>query len=872
MPYKFISQRGLAFKMILLIFSATSLIFLGIFLYNYYVSKNILVKNIEESAVNLTHNTTSKVEKNLTAVTKVPETTAILLGESGYTKEKVLKYLELIVRNNNEIYGAAIAFAPNMFSSNVKYFAPYCYKKNGQLITTDLESPGYDYTKSDWYQIPKELDRRLWSEPYYDEGGGNDLMSTYSVPFYLKTPSGNKFAGVITADISLTWLQEIVSSVKVYKTGYAFLISRTGRIVTHPDKNLIMNESIFSLAEDKNYPEMRLMGREMIAGKEGIAKFGYRNMINGKGSWISYYPLKINGWSLGIVYPVDEIMADVTSLNKTVLILGFIGGFFLLAIIIVVSGSITRPLRRLASTAQKIAGGEFETQLPEINSGDEIGNLNRSFIHMQHELHNNILQLNNAKSKLEEYNRTLEEKVSERTAELENKNSQLDHAFSNIKTLSEIGQKITSTLDINLIFDMVYENISKLVDTTAFLILLYNKELNRLDCKLSIENDEKLPEFSFSMEDKNRFAVWCIDNKLPVYLNDVDTEYQRYISTRTQPKAGTYSSSLIYYPLIVENRIIGAISVQSYNKNAYTQYHLDIIASLATYIAIALDNAYAYDSINRAHRELKEAQAQLVQAEKMASLGQLTAGIAHEIKNPLNFVTNFAELSADLVKDIEEELSLNSDKFEAKSYDYILELLNDLESNVNKIDNHGKRADSIVKGMLLHSRGKSGELQKTDINALLKEYANLAYHGFRAQDSSFNVKFESSYDDSVGSINVVPQNLSRVFLNIINNACYSVHERKKEKGENFNPVLSITSQKLDDKTEIRIKDNGKGIPPEILEKVFNPFFTTKPAGKGTGLGLSMSYDIVATEHKGELQVVSEEGSGAEFIITIPNNL
>jgi signal transduction histidine kinase len=174
--------------------------------------------------------------------------------------------------------------------------------------------------------------------------------------------------------------------------------------------------------------------------------------------------------------------------------------------------------------------------------------------------------------------------------------------------------------------------------------------------------------------------------------------------------------------------------------------------------------------------------------------------------------------------------------------------------------------------MQLHSRGKTGEMQKTNINDALKEYLNLAYHGFRAQDSTFNIKMESDYDESIEMINVVPQNISRVFLNIFNNGCYSVHEKKKEKGDSFDPLLKVTTKNLDDKVEIRIRDNGKGIPKDILDKIFNPFFTTKPAGKGTGLGLSLSYDIIIQEHKGELNVLSEVGEFAEFIITLPKNL
>jgi signal transduction histidine kinase len=294
--------------------------------------------------------------------------------------------------------------------------------------------------------------------------------------------------------------------------------------------------------------------------------------------------------------------------------------------------------------------------------------------------------------------------------------------------------------------------------------------------------------------------------------------------------------------------------------------------SIATYTAIALDNAYAYETINKAHKELKDAQTQLIQAEKMASLGQLTAGIAHEIKNPLNFVNNFAELSIDLAKELKQEVDSQKELLKPGSAPYIDEMLNDLEHNVIKINEHGKRADSIVRGMLLHSRGKAGELQKTDINALLQEYINLAYHGFRAQDSSFNVKLETQFDQTVGLIYVIPQDISRVFLNIINNACYSVHEKRKEKGERFFPVVSVCTKNVNNKIEIIIRDNGKGIPSEVLEKIFNPFFTTKPAGKGTGLGLSLSYDIVVQAHKGELKVDSQEGEYAEFLIRLPKDL
>ena len=260
--------------------------------------------------------------------------------------------------------------------------------------------------------------------------------------------------------------------------------------------------------------------------------------------------------------------------------------------------------------------------------------------------------------------------------------------------------------------------------------------------------------------------------------------------------------------------------------------------------------------------ELKSTQAQLIHSEKLASLGEMTAGIAHEIKNPLNFVNNFSEVSTDLIKEMLEE----ADKGNTEE---VKELAKDLEQNLEKINHHGKRADSIVKGMLLHSRGTAGEKAPTDINDLLEQYVNLAYHGMRAQDKDFNITIERDYDKSLEKINVVPQDISRVFLNIINNGCYAANDKKKNDGDGFSPTISVSTKNLKDKVEIRIKDNGNGIPEKIKDKLFQPFFTTKPTGEGTGLGLSLSYDIVVKQHGGEINIESKEGKGAEFVITLP---
>ncbi len=268
-------------------------------------------------------------------------------------------------------------------------------------------------------------------------------------------------------------------------------------------------------------------------------------------------------------------------------------------------------------------------------------------------------------------------------------------------------------------------------------------------------------------------------------------------------------------------------------------------------------------------RQLRDAQKQIVMQEKMASLGSLTAGIAHEIKNPLNFVNNFAALAVDLAGELRAEIDKMKEKIDAGSLEEMQGMVSDLEQNVRKINEHGKRADNIVKGMLLHSRGKPGEKMLTDLNPLVDEYVNLAYHGLRAQAPSFNVTIIRQYDSAAGKVNLVPQDISRVILNLINNACYSAHEKKMEVGNSFAPTLTVATQNLGDKVEIRVRDNGKGIPTAMREKIFNPFFTTKPAGKGTGLGLSISFDIVVEQHHGEFRVESQEGEYAEFVVVLP---
>jgi signal transduction histidine kinase len=282
------------------------------------------------------------------------------------------------------------------------------------------------------------------------------------------------------------------------------------------------------------------------------------------------------------------------------------------------------------------------------------------------------------------------------------------------------------------------------------------------------------------------------------------------------------------------------------------------------------------EELQQTVNELKSTQAQLIQSEKMASLGELTAGIAHEIQNPLNFVNNFSEVNTELIAEMKEALD-NGDLEEAKA------IAADITANEQKINHHGKRADAIVKGMLQHSRSSGGQKEPTDINALADEYLRLAYHGLRAKDKMFNATMKTEFDESIKAVNVIPQDMGRVILNLITNAFYAVSDRKKKLAagggmavNDYTPTVTVSTKKLGNRILVQVKDNGNGIPAQVLDKIFQPFFTTKPTGEGTGLGLSMSYDIVTKSHGGELKVETKENKGmpgeepgTTFTIQIP---
>ena len=338
--------------------------------------------------------------------------------------------------------------------------------------------------------------------------------------------------------------------------------------------------------------------------------------------------------------------------------------------------------------------------------------------------------------------------LQEKSTALQQQKEQVEQAYDNVELLSRIGRDITAKLSSEEIISTVYQNVNSLMDAAVFGIGLYNEADGRLDFPATKENGAQLPPFSYRLDDESRLAVVCYTRRQEIVIEDMPRQHSRYIKNYKPPVAGNPVASLLYLPLVHKDRAIGVITAQSFRTHAYTDYHLNILRNLATYATIALENADAYRQLNDTLDRLKSMQEQLVVQEKLASLGALTAGIAHEIKNPLNFVNNFAELSTELAEELRQEIEHVKDRIDPADFELLQALAGDLRMNARKINDHGRRADSIVRGMLLHSRGQSGERQDTDVNALLEEYVNLSYHGMRAQDSSFNLTVERAYQSN----------------------------------------------------------------------------------------------------------------------------
>jgi signal transduction histidine kinase/HAMP domain-containing protein len=505
--------------------------------------------------------------------------------------------------------------------------------------------------------------------------------------------------------------------------------------------------------------------------------------------------------------------------------------------------SIARPLRRLVIAMNGLNAGNLAVAIPPAGP-DEIGAMART---------------------LAAFRATLEE---------------LRHSIAQFEALSAVGRAVGAALDLG---------------TVQSLVVARAVELSRAGAGMIWEYDEATREFRFGISHGVEPALTeslkahpigreqgvigrAIETGAPVQVPDFAAS-RLMLPELADRLAGLGYRSLLAAPLLHEDEILGGLVILRRTAGDFSKETVGLVEAFATQSALAVRNAKLFDEQRRREQELRAAndrlraaQASLVQAEKMASLGQLTAGIAHEIKNPLNFINNFAELSSELLDELKAAIGSLGKTQPAAARAETDEVIATLTGNLEKIVEHGRRADGIVKSMLLHSRGGVGERQTTDLNALADEALGLAYHGARARDPGFNIALERDFDPALAPIDVVPQDVTRVFLNLFGNGFYATDKRRRESGDrSFQPALKVTTRDLGDEVEIKIRDNGTGIPPEVRAKLFTPFFTTKPTGEGTGLGLSISYDIVVQEHGGTITVDSREGEFTEFVVRLPRH-
>ena len=695
-------------------------------------------------------------------------------------------------------------------------------------LAMDVVDSGLDLSKDP--KFSEAVANKVYYGPVYFRRESEPYMT-------LSLAGTRKDAGVSIAEVNLKLIWDVVSQIKVGERGHAYVVGSGGRLIAHPDISLVLRNTDMSKL-------VQVQAARAGNANDADALQGSLN-IQGQEVLTASAPIAPLGWTMFVELPVKEAYASLyLALQRLAIVLLGASIFAVLAGIFL-ARRMVGPIRALSAGAERIGGGDFAQRI-SIRTGDELEGLANQF--------------NDMGARLQESYADLENKVEQRTAELSESLQQQTATADVLKVISR------STFDLQTVLDTLVESAGRLCEADEGLILQPRDGAYRLaaSCGLTPEKRQFLAGYLFKPGGETAVGRALSEGKT-VILND---------GLSPLPGDPNPAQTRLAIPLLREGVPMGVFVLTRREKRPFSEKQIELITTFADQAVIAIENVRLFEEVQARTKELaasleelRTAQDRLVQTEKLASLGQLTAGIAHEIKNPLNFVNNFAALSGELIDELNDVLKPAA--LDEKTREEIDELTHMLKGNLEKVVQHGKRADSIVKNMLLHSREGSGEHRPADINAIVEESLNLAYHGARAEKAGFNITLKRDFDPAAGQIDLYPQEITRVFLNLISNGFYAATKRKEAGDEGFEPALSAATRSLGNKVEIRIRDNGTGIPPEVKEKMFNPFFTTKPAGEGTGLGLSMSHDIIVKQHGGTIDVATEPGAFTEFVITLP---